>query len=41
MFDLATSHLDGYKGHDGDDLDTYEQVESLQADDESAQNLEA
>jgi hypothetical protein len=31
--------MDGYAGDEGDDLDAYEEVESLQADDGLAQNL--
>jgi hypothetical protein len=31
--------MDGYEGDEGADLDAYEEVESLQADEGSAQNL--
>jgi len=41
-FDLGTSDVDGYEGEDGDnaDADADEEVEALQADDGSKQNVE-
>jgi hypothetical protein len=39
-FELGTSHVDGYEGEDGDDVDADEEEDALQADDESMQHVE-
>jgi len=39
-FDLGTSHVDGYKGEDGDDADADEEQAALEADDGSTHNVE-
>jgi hypothetical protein len=39
-FDLGTSNMDGYEGHDGQDADADEEEEASQADDGLTQTLE-
>ena len=39
-FDLGTSYIDGYECEDGDDADTDDEEEALQADDGSTQNVD-
>jgi len=39
-FDLGTSHVDGYEGEDGDNVDAVEKEEASQADNGSTQNVE-